>query len=381
MRLLRILALPVLAYLPIVARADAKSCSAGTIVFGDPTYNGTDKPNPKGQTVKQDPPLEWRNLVLAKGKVYTVSGGLQEVWGGDVAGTVKRLAGTQVPSANKFIDGPCADARFLGLRGVAALKDGSLVVADGRGNAVRTITDPEGPGCTVATLVGPPAPYDVTAAKYPGPGDVDGPAKDAKIAAPSWVVVDAAGNIYFLEETTAKLKKIAADAARTVSTLTSLKATANVLGRSAMILVDKKLYVTGNTISHGLVWEVDPETKATKIVKNADGRGFPGLSNSSPSLMSITSDGKDLILFGQGYIWRMTRDGKTTTPMGGIGYALDYPDKYDLAKPHSMKELALRFRTDDASAYGTSTFMVWSDNALYFRGRHLGAYVLKIGCQ
>lgn len=379
MRRLRALVLPLLVALPLVARADSKACKAGALIFGNPTYTGSDKPNPKGQTVKQDPPLEWRGLVLAKGKVFTVSGGSQEVWGGDVSGVVRRLAGTQQPSANKFTDGPCADARFLDIRGIAAAKDGTLVVADRRANAIRILSDPEGAGCKVTTVVGPAAAYDTTAAKVPGPGDVDGEAKDAKIGGPEWAVTDAAGNIYFVDELAGKVKKIATDEPRTVTTLASLKLD-KVLGFTSMALVDKKLYVTGNTLANGIIWEVDPEAQKAKIVKNSDYKGFPGIRNTSPSLTSITSDGSSLIVSGQGYIWRVTRDGKTITPVAGRGYALDYPPNYNPAGVYPVNDLALRFRTDDAASNGTSTFMAWSENALYFRGRHTGAYVLKIGC-
>ena len=46
----------------------------------------------------------------------------------------------------------------------------------------------------------------------------------------------------------------------------------------------------------------------------------------------------------------------------------------------AAKELFLRFRSGDESSAGTSTFMTWSDNAIYWRGKHDGPYVLKIAC-
>jgi hypothetical protein len=378
MRRLRALVLPLLA-LPLVAHADSKVCKAGALIFGDPTYKGNDKPNPVGQTVKQDPPLEWRGLVIAKGKVYTISGGSQEIWGGDASGVVKRLAGAQQPRASKFADGRCADVRFLSVRGIAALKNGALVVADTNANAIRTITDPEGPGCTVTTIVGPQAAFDDAVSKPPGPGDVDGAGKDAKLGAPEWVMTDDGGNIYFIDSLAGKLKKVAADDAHTVSTIGSIKLD-KVYGWNGMTILDKKIYVVGNTMANAVIWEVDPAAQKVKVLKNTDYKAFPGLQNESPTITSIASDGTGLLISGQGFIWRMTKDGKTVTKLAGQGYALDYPPKYNPAGVYPVGDLALRFRTDDASSFGTSTFMVWSDNALYFRGRHIGAYVLKIGC-
>jgi hypothetical protein len=385
MRRLRARLLPLLVFvpltaLPLVAQADAKSCKAGALIFGNPTYEGNDKPNPVGQTVKQDPPLEWRGLAFVKGKVYTVSGGSQEIWGGDAAGVVKRLAGSQVPRASKFTDGRCADARFLHIRGITALKNGTLVVADTNAHAIRTIKDPDGPGCTVTTIVGPQAPFDDSSAKPPGPGDVDGDGKNAKIGQPEWVISDDAGNVFFIDSVAVKLKRIAADDTHTVSTVGSLKLD-KILGYNGLAILDKKIYVVGNTTTNGVVWEADPATQKIKVLKNTDYKGFPGLQNTSPSITSIASDGTGLLLSGQGYIWRMTKDGKTVTKLAGQGYALQYPPKYNPAGVYPVADLALRFRTDDASSFGTSTFMVWNENALYFRGRHTGAYVLKIGCQ
>ena len=72
------------------ARAEIKSCSTGTVIFGDPKYQGSDPPNPEGQSVRDDPPLAWRSLVFANGKIFTTTG--EELWVVD-GGKAKRFAG------------------------------------------------------------------------------------------------------------------------------------------------------------------------------------------------------------------------------------------------------------------------------------------------
>jgi hypothetical protein len=380
MRTLR-LALPLilLAASP-AALADSKACKAGALVFGDPTYTGTDKPNYKGQTVRQDPPLEWRSFALGKGKIFGVSGRVQEVWGGDVAGAIKRIAGENQVGTAKFGDGACGDALFIGIWGIATLRDGTLVVADHGAHAIRLVSDPLGPTCKVTTLVGPTDKFQQGEFKAAKPGDVDGAAKDAKIGGPSWPITDGSGNIYFVDQESAKVKMIGTDAARTVTTLAALKPDTKALAFPGMTMLDDKLYVIANTFTNGLVIEVDPEAKKLRVIKDAPDKGFPPLSANAPSLTSIASDGTSLLLSGQGYIWRLSKDGKAISTLAGTGFGIEFPKKYNPAGVYPVKDLFLRFRNDDSSSGGTSTAMVWNDNALYWRGRDSGGYVIKIGC-
>src|SRR5258706_237255 len=106
------------------AHADSRTCKAGALIFGNPTYKGRDKPNPQGQTIRQDPPLDWQGFVFTKKKVFLISGASEELWGGDLAGAIKLIAGARQPNGGRFADGPCAQARFAGLRGLAVLGDG-----------------------------------------------------------------------------------------------------------------------------------------------------------------------------------------------------------------------------------------------------------------
>jgi hypothetical protein len=210
------------------------------------------------------------------------------------------------------------------------------------------------------------------------PGDADGPGKDAKIGGPAWVTVDGAGTIYFVDTIAKKVKAIAADAERTVSTVATLDKKVTLYG--GMTLLDGKLYLVGAGGTASVVVEVDPKAGKVRPIREGGAKAFPPLDAHAPSLTSIASDGKTLLVSGAGYIWRLSKDGRNLTLVAGTGFDLDYPPKYNPAGVYPVKELFLRFRNDENLRAGASTAMVWSDNALYFRARHLGGYVLKIGC-
>ncbi len=371
------LLLPVLLAAPAVARADAEACKAGALAFGNPVYRGSDRPNPKGQTVRQDPPLEWRGLAFNKGNVFTMSGQGQELWGGDVAGAIKLIAGERQAGASRFADGPCNEARFTDVRGIAALRDGTVVLADWKAHAIRLVRDPLG-ACTVETIVGAHAPFAETDFKAPAPGDVDGAAKDAKIGGPAWLTVDGSGTIFFVDTAAKKVKEVGTDEARTVTTLATLDP--KLATYTGLTLLDDKLYVIGNSSGSSAIVEVDPATKKSRTIREGGDKLFPPLSAHAPALSSITNDGTALLVTGQGYIWRVTKDGKGLTLVGGIGFELDYPKGYNPAGVYPLKQLFLRFRNDEAATAGTSTAMVWNSNVLYWRGKNDSAYVLKIGC-
>src|SRR5512138_3206141 len=82
------------------ARAEIKSCSTGTIVFGNPKYRGSDYPNPEGASVREDPPLPWRSLLFSKsGKIFTTTG--EEMWVVE-EGKERRFAGVKAKGFAKL---------------------------------------------------------------------------------------------------------------------------------------------------------------------------------------------------------------------------------------------------------------------------------------
>ncbi len=376
MRTVRLLSIPLLLGVAQAAHADAKVCKAGALVFGNATYpyKAGDKPNPSGQTVRQDPPLPWEGVAFQGDKVFT--SGPQEIWGGPVAGAIKRLAGTEENVA-KFADGPCADAHFGAIWGLAVLRDGTLVVADHLANAILTVTDAEKPTCKVTVLVGPKKP--LAEANLATAGDTDGPAASAAVGKPAWPVVDGSGNIYFIDGATDKVKMIASDAAHTVSTLGQLRHAREVEPYHGMTLMDDKLYAVTSTLANGLVQEIDPATKKVRVVKDGGGATFAPLdSTHSPALGSITNDGSALLVFGRGYIWRMTTDGRVNV-VAGAGWDIDFPKGYNPAGVYPSNQLHLYYKFSSAAS-GASTYMAWHNNAIYWRGVYSSPYVVKITC-
>jgi hypothetical protein len=379
MRIARLLSIPVLVAAAQTAHADSKACKAGALVFGDPNYvhkNGED-PNPVGQTVRQNPPLAWDGFAFAGDKVYTVSGLGQEIWGGPVAGGIKRLAG-ETQSLSKFAEGPCGEARFGYIWGLAVLRDGTVIAADNRANAILTITDIDKPTCKVAVLVGPKkALGDASSAPV---GDTDGPAASAVIGRPGFPVVDGSGNIYFIDGAANKVKMIAADAAHTVSTLGQLRSGQGVEPYHGLTMLEDKLYAATSTVSNGIVQEVDPATKKVRTVKDGGGSSYPPIdANHSPALSAIANDGNNLLLFGRGYVWRMTPQGNVSL-VAGSGWDLDYPKGYNPTGVYPTNAIKLYYEFSMGAA-ASNAYLVWNKDSIYWRGKKSGPYVVKIDCK
>lgn len=108
------------------------------------------------------------------------------------------IAGAQGQSDH--VDGPGLTARFDGPTAIAQRSDGTLVVVDQEGTALRTIA-PDG---TVATLGhGNDGPL--------GLGNVDGRGDAARFFAPQGIVVDSHGNAFVANTPTHTLRRIAPD--------------------------------------------------------------------------------------------------------------------------------------------------------------------------
>lgn len=109
-------------------------------------------------------------------------------------GTITTVAGTG-DGGFAGDGGPAVDAKLMSPRGLAVMKDGSLVVADAGNNRIRMINK-EG---NISTIAG------TGSAGYSGDG---GPAEEAEISNPQGVVVDAEDNIYVAESGNAVIRII-----------------------------------------------------------------------------------------------------------------------------------------------------------------------------
>ena len=126
------------------------------------------------------------------GNIYFVS--LNCAFKLDAAGVLTRLAGTG--AAGYSGDGGTATAaRMSAPHGIAIDNSGNLYIADTANSRIRKIT----PNGTIVTIVG------TGTAGYSGDG---GPAAGAQLNYPGAVALDSAGNLYILDSTNARVRKV-----------------------------------------------------------------------------------------------------------------------------------------------------------------------------
>jgi sugar lactone lactonase YvrE len=136
---------------------------------------------------------------LPDGRVVFVSYHDPRVLVIDRDGTLIRLAGTGQPgvSGNEGDGGPATSAQFIELAGIAVAPDGTIYVSDDLAHRVRVIR-----GGMVDTLAGNGLPGRL--------GD-GGPARDAALAAPTALALDAAGNLYLSDAVAHVIRKVSVD--------------------------------------------------------------------------------------------------------------------------------------------------------------------------
>ena len=128
-------------------------------------------------------------------------------------------AGAQ-PSADWRIDtfaglpelgdnGPAIDARLFGSSGVAVDGAGNLYITDRQNDRIRKV-DSSG---TITTIAGSGEP-GVGEGGFSGDG---GPATEARLAAPTGVAVDGAGNLYITDRQNDRIRKV--DSSGTITTI------------------------------------------------------------------------------------------------------------------------------------------------------------------
>lgn len=377
-----------------LARAQTKppagpSCSTATLFAGNPRYDGAPNDRAKpGTSIKGDPPFHFQNLLFVGSVLYSRDAG--ELWAFDTAAANpvgKRVAG-QNPAGGTyaFTAGPCASARFGWIKGVAPLADGGLLVVDGLANAVLKVKDPKGAGCTVEYWAGTRAPtQELRPSAPPNAGDQDGPGATAKFSNPGPIVTDDAGNAYVYDSDSRKIKKVANDAAHTVSTLGGKKIEAPYTIRN-LTRIGSKLYGIGDDSSKAAVVEIDTATGATRVVITGRSDAFPPLApGKGATLHGITTDGTALYISGLGYVWHLTTAGKLTHVAGDGTSYLDFPKAgYDPKAQQPALKVALpgaRAAAGPDQEVGSFEFITWNKGALYTRGAKGPAYfVEKISC-
>jgi hypothetical protein len=387
------------------------SCGDGIAIEGDPLYtDAVGNPKTAGQGTMADPPvLPAEDIAVIGDKLFVNSE--EEIWMADLTGTnpqIKRIAGLR--GSKTFVAGvACADTRFLVVHSIAATADGKLALVDYIGNAVVEITDPAGATCASHYVAG-------THASTPDPdmgvansGDVDGPGNTAEFGGDTAVTqvigagihkiaVDPAGNYYTWDDGTGKVKKIANDAARTVSTIGLLSTDDEVFG---LTFLKGKLYAIANNAGDtNALFAIDPttysSTDTTKPSKNikttfridTDGSGnlFPELNGSGELalLQDLDNDGTNLIVSSSlGFIWKLGTDGSyISTLAGSVGDRgpgrLEFEDSFDPTKSHPASEWQL---VTEPSNSGGKPWITVDGGSLYWSGGiGTGEFVVKFNC-
>lgn len=352
------------------------ACTQATLALGDPYYDGDlGGWKPEGQPLLADPPIRARHLAAVGDHLLVDT--QMEIWATD-GGNVRRAAGDETEPETQFRPtGACADARFLILTGIAALPNGHAVATDIRGNGIVELTDPAGAGCTAAVVAGnAKTTLDVDIEDVADPGDVDGPGASAKFYGVRLPTADGAGNVYVVDEGNQKIKKIAADAARTVTTLHDF-GSADEPVVLAMTVLGGKLYATGATATNDFLWELDTaKPGAPKVVYEKRGVFAEIDSSSLAILFAMDNDGEALIVgSNKGYVFRMSTAGEELAVLAGMGQIVDFPE-LDLSKPVPAAEVPLKgYGVNDGSVLKKGTSVLWAG------GNGVGFHVFDIACK
>lgn len=356
--------------------APATNCTQATLLMGNPYFDGELSGwNPTGQALLADPPLRSRHLADTGGHVAIET--QTEVWVAD-GDQVHRVAGNEADNELQYQpSGACADTRFIITDGVAGLPNGNLVVADVRGNGLVELSDPLG-DCTAAPIAGnPDAVLDVDISDdVAAIGDIEGPGVDARFFGVQRPYADADGNVYVDDAGNTKIKRIANDADRTVTTVFDYPGDQIVL---AMTVLDGVLYATGASAVQDIVWSIDLEAggEATELFA---GTGlFPEVDSSQMTTMfALTHDGQDLLVASnKGYIFRMSTAAQPIGVVAGMGQIVDYPADLDLSMPIPVEQLPIRsYAVNEASLLHLGDDILFTNNA-----NGTGYHVWSIHCE
>ncbi len=339
-------------------------CTDATLFAGNPYYGGDlEGWNPQGQGLLADPPLRMRYLADVGGRLAVDT--QQELWLQDGA-DIRRIAGDESELELQYQpSGACVDLRFIITQGIVGLPNGNLVVADVRGNGLVELSDPGG-DCTAAPIAGNPDPIldvdveDGAAAQ----GDIDGPGADARFFGVELPVADEDGNVYVNDSGNLKIKKVAADADRTVTTLFDYAAPDEpfVLAITAM---NGMVYATGQNATEDIVWAIDAETGENSELFRGRGLFEEVDSSQQTTMFALENDGVDLfVASNKGYVFRLSTSGDPLGVVAGMGTIVDFPTDLDVAASIALDQLPLRtWAVGDGDMQRIGDDLVYAGNA------------------
>ena len=375
------------------------ACTQGTLYAGDPVYTGDPNLRPtSGTAIKADPPLVWQTLVISGTHLYTRQE--SEVWSVDMSAgspVETKIAGT-TPSGSTydFNAGPCSSANLTQLRGLGAMADGSLVASDYWANAIVKIANPDNPStCTVSVIAGTAGPLTgldpSTSSTLPPPGNANGKGSAASFNGPQALTVDPSGNIFVVDHQVSNDATIVRriDPTGFASTLVTLGTNPGApMKITNFTQIGGTIYAAAqDDTNNSYVIAIDIQNPAVKTILGGGSDKFPPVSSGTdPAIHGITTDGKNLIIAGDGYVWYLTLDGKLTQIAGGTENSINFFSAgYDPKAAHPALQLELPTAIGSADENGTGSFnhIVYSNGAVYYRGFADGssAFVEKIACQ
>jgi hypothetical protein len=359
------------------AAATGFRCATTTLFAGNPNGDPSQRPA-FGSPLLNDPPYSFRSMSFIGDKFVSHSG--EEVVFSDLTQsppTLQKIAGQESPMQS-LKTGPCAAARFANLFWVVKTSSGDLVVSDQTANAVLKMTSPFTAACTVSHFAG--SKVDVAVIDRNAPpnlGNADGPGNVASFRGPARLAIGADDTVYVYDEGNDAIRKIANDAAHTVSTLATISRRA----LTSMVVLGSKLYLWGNDSASGyLLTEIDLASGTARDVISDMGDRF-GASGSTQA-GGMTSDGTNLYLMPntQGIYQVNPTTGAARLVAGtGASRSLSFSTSYDPKVSHPANQTEFVFLSQVITA-GTSTFLSMRGSDLYFGAQAPGSYVYKVGC-
>lgn len=329
-------------------------------------------------------PLGWRSVVFVDDHIVTIVG--QEIWSSDLSAsspTVHRLAGS-TSSGQSLLDGPCATARFANLHDIVATSDGDLYVIDQTANTVLSITDPFGPACAVSYVAGTSTDtLDITPVTPPNVGETEGPGATAQFALPGRMAIDGAGNLYVWDTGNSSIRRVANDAAHTVSTLAPVVSGEQEVIVDGLAVIGSSLFAlqhdTGNEV---FLESIDTSTGAKTEIFRGRATVFGFGSSDALQTGGLTTDGIDLFLYFKGGIFSVTTAGVITRIAGDedARSTIEFETGYDPMATHPALDVHLANRSQYATAGADSWLAIDDAGDLYFVGSVLDPYVERLDC-
>lgn len=363
------------------------SCSQAILLAGNPYYTGDDigASDPTGHGLREDPPLRALSIDFAGDKLLVDTDA--EIWVADLAAEAPdflRVAGDQLADESWYRPtGACADVQLLVADGVTALDEDRALVADIQGNGIIELRGIGTDACTATPIAGTQVDVDgstLGAEEVHEEGDVDGPGSSARFWGPSKVTADDRGNAYFIDLGNYKVKRIADDADRTVSTIADLFDWFDPSNGVPLALAtgDGKVFVAGHSDAKDKLIEIDPDGGEAVVLYDER----PHFDELDPSQLAVIAGveflGDGFAVYGtKGFVWRLDRAGEPTGVLAGYGPVVDFPQDLVLEQPIPAAELPVR-----SPNTGTAP-MARLGNDLYVVGTAggVGYHMWKLSCE